>query len=80
MRKLSAKEGNVTDVPYFSSRERERESQIQVGICYHKRVFTTVANTHWVFATVVNTHYWVFATISEYLLPVANTHCEYLLP
>ena len=23
VRKLSAKEGNVTDVPYFSSRERE---------------------------------------------------------
>ena len=38
-------------------RERERESQIQVGICYHQRVFPTVANTHWVFSTVANTHH-----------------------
>ena len=58
----------------------ERESQIQVSIFYHQRVFPTVANTHWVFSTVANTHHWVFATINEYLQPVANTHCEYLLP
>ena len=60
--------------------ERERESQIQVGICYHQPGIPTVANTHWVFSTAANTHHRVFATINEYLLPVANTHCEYLLP
>ena len=38
-------------------RERERESQIQMGIRYHQRVFATVANTHWVFSTVANTHH-----------------------
>ena len=32
-------------------------SQIQVGICYHQRLFPTVANTHWVFSTVANTHH-----------------------
>ena len=47
---------NVSKVPHFSSRERERESQIQVGICYHQQVFPTVANTQWVFSTVENTH------------------------
>ena len=49
-------------------RERERESPIQVGICYNEWVFAMVATTHWVLATVANTQLWVFATMSGYLL------------
>ena len=41
---------------YKSAHLTSRESQIQVGICYHQQVFPTVANTQWVFSTVVNTH------------------------
>ena len=50
--------------------QRERESPIQMGICYNEWVFAMVATTHWVLATVANTicyNEWVFAT-------VANTH------
>ena len=63
---LSSKEGKVGKVPYYSS--RERESPIQVGICYNEWVFAMVATTHWVLATVANTQLWVFATMSGYLL------------
>ena len=35
--KLSEKENSVTKVPYFSSRERERESQKKGHFCNEKR-------------------------------------------
>ena len=51
--------------PLYLQRERERESQIQiqVGIFYHQRVFSKVANTHWVFSTIA------LIPTTEYLLP-----------
>ena len=47
--------GGYKKCPTFNM-QRERQSPIQMGICYNEWVFAMVATTHWVLATVANTH------------------------
>ena len=53
-------------------RERERERQIHVRICYYLWVFATVANTHFSIYGYLQPKQILAENSSEYLLPIVS--------